>query len=155
MTLLVISDSHGRDDYLERIVESHLNSDMFIFLGDGIRDAERVFGKYSHVPSFTVAGNCDWFANNSIPLSTLDLDGVKVTVCHGHNFGVKSGLGSYAQYARSKEASLALFGHTHTECEINYDGVIMFNPGAVCEGSYGIVHIEKGAVLCSHGRLDI
>ena len=155
MTILVMSDSHGRDDYLERIVETHLNSDLFVFLRDGIRDAEQVFDKYRTVSSKIVCGNCDWFQNDYSPLSVFTCAGVTVTACHGHRFGVKSGLGVYAEYAKSSGASLALFGHTHTECEINYDGVMMFNPGAVCEGSYGIVHIEKGAVLCSHGRLEI
>lgn len=152
MKILVMSDSHGRDDKMEKIISLHPRCDLYVFLGDGIRDAERVFEKLS-LPSFIAAGNCDWSSHGHVAEATLDLDGVKAVCCHGHTFGVKSGLGAYAEHAKQKGASLALFGHTHKQLEINLDGVVMFNPGAVCDGCFGLIYIEKGAVLCSHGNL--
>ncbi len=153
MKILVMSDSHGRDDKMEKIISLHTDADLMIFLGDGLREAERVFEDHRAIQSFTVCGNCDWSFRDHVPMATLDLDGVRITCCHGHTYGVKSGIGAYAEYARTVNSAVALFGHTHEQFERNVDGVILFNPGAVCDGCFGIIHIEKGAVLCSHGNI--
>lgn len=153
MKILVMSDSHGAYTKLEKITERHCDADLFVFLGDGIRDAERVFAKYPDKPHYIAPGNCDFFQGGYLPVSTLDLDGTRIVCCHGHTFGVKSGISSYLEYAKEKEASAALFGHTHRQFEMNCDGVLMFCPGAVCDGAYGLVYTERGAVLCSHGNL--
>ncbi len=153
MKLLVMSDSHGRDDKMEKIIALHPDADLIVFLGDGLREAERVLEDHRGISSFTVAGNCDWSFHDHVPLATLDLDGKKIVCCHGHSFGVKSGVGTLWEYAASKGASLALFGHTHEQYEENRDGIVLFNPGAVCDGCFGVIYLEKGAVLCSHGNI--
>ena len=43
MKLLVFSDSHGAAGRLFKAAEAHPDADMFIFLGDGLRDAEALF----------------------------------------------------------------------------------------------------------------
>lgn len=138
---------------MEKIVSQHKNSDLFVFLGDGLRDAERVFANYPDTPHYIVPGNCDFLKDGYLPVSTLDLEGTKIVCCHGHTFGVKSGISAYRDYAEKKGAAAALFGHTHRQFEMNCDGVIMFCPGAVRDGSFGLVYIEKGGILCSHGNL--
>ena len=153
MKLLVMSDSHGRDDKLEKIIDTHSDADMLVFLGDGLRDAEEVFEKHCKIPCVMVKGNCDWSFDNRAPAEIITKGGIKIVCCHGHTFGVKSGRGALAEYAASIGASLALYGHTHTASEEHYDGVTVFNPGAVCEGSFGIVYIENGGILCSNGNI--
>lgn len=153
MKILVTSDSHGRYDNLKKIVSMHRSADLFIFLGDGIRDAERAFAEYPNIPCYIAPGNCDFLQGGCLPVSTIDFNGIKITCCHGHTFGVKSGISAYSEYAKEKGAALALFGHTHRQFEMNCDGIVMFCPGAVCDGAYGLIYIERGAILCSHGNL--
>ena len=42
MKLLVVSDVHGDLDALERAVDAEADTDAVIFLGDGLREAEKL-----------------------------------------------------------------------------------------------------------------
>lgn len=44
MKILVLSDSHGRDQYLAAIVYNHLDCDIIIHLGDGEHDFDLIRG---------------------------------------------------------------------------------------------------------------
>ena len=35
MKIIVVSDSHGREENLKRVIEMHRNADVFLHLGDG------------------------------------------------------------------------------------------------------------------------
>ena len=156
MKILVFSDSHGAAGRLLRAAEAHPDADMFIFLGDGLRDAEMLFEKYSEIPAVAVNGNCDMFSavgGNYLDEQTLDLSDIRIFCCHGHKYGVKSTLMRLWMRAREKEVSLALFGHTHEPFETVNEGVRLFNPGSVMQGSYGVIYVERGAVSASHGRI--
>lgn len=153
MKIIAMSDSHGRDDRIEKIIKQHPMADLYIFLGDGLSGAERVFQKHPELPFTALPGNCDLVCEKQPPSVTLNFEDGILTACHGHTFGVKYGLSSYKEYARERGAALALFGHTHVPLEVNEGGTVLFNPGAVCLGSYGIVYLERGKVLCSHGEI--
>ena len=45
------------------------------------------------------------------------------------------------------QADICLFGHTHIPYFEIVDGLYVMNPGAVCSNSYGIIDIEKGAIM--------
>lgn len=155
MKLVVFSDSHGSRSRLAAAKEMHPDADMFVFLGDGIRDAERVF---DGCPFFAaVCGNCDssfLFCVLDVPEERmLDIDGCRILCMHGHKHGVKFSLEPLKQYAKGKNADLVLYGHTHIPLETRDGGTVLFNPGSVGQGSYGIVYIEKGEILCSHGEI--
>lgn len=154
MKLVVFSDSHGRAAKLESAASMHPDADLFVFLGDGIRDAERVFERFDGIPSTIIKGNCDsFFGGDHLSECTLDLECARIMCTHGHLYGVKSGLDALCSAAKQKNAVLALYGHTHVPLETRSDGVVLFNPGSVAEGSYGIVYIEKNGILCSHGKV--
>ena len=158
MKLLVLSDSHGRVGMLEKAYETHPDADMIVFLGDGLRDVSRAFTGCEKTV-VCVRGNCDGitfdssFAAHALEETILDLEGVRVLCCHGHRYGVKSGLSTIAEYADSKDIQLVLYGHTHTPAQTRCGGVVLFNPGRASTGSYGIVYLKDGAVLCSHGEV--
>lgn len=157
MKILVFSDSHGRSSRLEEAAALHPDADMMIFLGDGLRDVESLFEKIYSIPCVAVKGNCDnlstGLAGTYLDEQTLDVGGVRIFCCHGHKYNVKSSYMQLWYRAKEKEADLALFGHTHTPLEAEADGVRLFNPGSVAQGSYGIVYIENGNVLVSHGKI--
>ena len=56
MNILIISDSHGRGEYVEEAIR-RVRPDAILFAGDGLRD-------FSHMklpcPLYAVKGNCDW-----------------------------------------------------------------------------------------------
>ncbi len=157
MKILVFSDSHGAASRLEGAARMHKDADMMIFLGDGLRDAEYLFEKTHGIPCVAVKGNCDSFSaafsGSYLDEQTLDVDGVRIFCCHGHKYNVKLSQMPLWYRAKEKEADLALFGHTHVPFEREVEGVRLFNPGSVAERSYGIIYIEKGRVLASHGKI--
>ena len=157
MKILVFSDSHGATHKLLSAAGAHPDADMFVFLGDGLRDAEALFEKYPRVPHVAVRGNCDLFSPDGgevfLDEQTVDLGEIRFFCCHGHKYGAKSTLMRLWLRGCEKEAALVLFGHTHEPLETVHEGVRLFNPGSVMQGSYGVVYVEGGAVTASHGRI--
>lgn len=167
MTLLIVSDTHGRVDKLARLFEMHKNADALIFLGDGIADISRAGAQDYRFTVFSVKGNCDAFSLllNSRKLEdeiTFNFDGVKFFALHGHTRQVKSTLTNAIYAADERGADVLLFGHTHVPTLTYISGeeynlsrsMYVFNPGSLASDSYGLCEIRKGQVLLSHGRLS-
>ena len=145
--LLVLSDSHGGRDAIERILKAESkNIDALIFLGDGLRDLELALTKYPRLRAYSVAGNCDYGALE--PTDGLAaFDGVVIFYTHGHMYGVKYDLDTLADAAAARGAEVALFGHTHRRELVRGVGTAatVFNPGSLRDGgSYGVITIENG-----------
>ena len=157
--ILVFSDSHSNSKYIEKALEIHGGvCDLVVFLGDGVRDADYVKGKYPSIPFFIVRGNCDFFGQEYPIYSVLDLDGIRVLVTHGHTFGVKGGYERIANVAKELEADAAFFGHTHMPMDDIYDidgkRIRLFNPGSIAYGgTYGVVNTSRGVLVTSHGKI--
>lgn len=142
---------------MKKAAALHPDAKMIIFLGDGLRDADVLFDEYRHIPHVGVKGNCDFsstFGGESyLEEQTVDVEGVRIFCCHGHKYGVKSSELRLWMRAKEKEVDVALFGHTHTPFERCFEGVRLFNPGSIGAGSFGVLHIENGAVVASHGKI--
>ncbi len=147
MKIIVMSDTHSRwRDAVDIIHACKVGCDLVIHLGDTIRDLENIKSAVPDVNIVGVLGNNDFFAPSYPKELTLDLDGVRTFICHGHEYGVKFSTQSLKYKALEKECTLALFGHTHM-CEKSLeDGVLLFNPGAVKDGKFGVIHIKDGAL---------
>ena len=171
--IIVISDSHGKSDRIEQVLEMHKNADAFFFLGDGLRD---VFGKERlHRGGLfaAVRGNCDVFSaacGENYPEEYLIRVGeYNILMMHGHTKGVKHGLDRAVSYASLRGADILLYGHTHIPMEKYLpegtetgEGVLekpmwVFNPGSLGayggDASYGLIEIRGKNVLMSHGRI--
>lgn len=172
MILAVISDSHGRcgriSDFLARqeLLPVSERPTMLLHLGDGALDCERVTFP-DGVCSLAVRGNCDGVFAADYPTERVaSLAGFRIVMMHGHTFGVKSGLVSAMAYALQEEADLLLYGHTHEPFAKTFEAgttlfgmpipkpLCVFNPGALCEGSFGIVRLSNEGILMSHGHLS-
>ncbi|MGN0446028.1 MAG: metallophosphoesterase family protein [Acutalibacteraceae bacterium] len=154
MKILVLSDSHGRDDYLAAIVYDNLDCDTIVHLGDGEHD----FDLISDLPEmkqktiYQVRGNCDF--SSDLPITRFEnIGGYAFYLTHGYVQHVKYGVEYLMLDAQKNHRNVALFGHTHKPYENYYDGVYLFNPGAVCNGRYGKIEIKDGSILFSHGTL--
>ncbi|MBR4933615.1 MAG: YfcE family phosphodiesterase, partial [Clostridia bacterium] len=116
-----------------------------------------LFDEYKNIPHVAVKGNCDFAScyggETYLDEQTVDLGEIRVFACHGHKYGVKSSELNLWMRAREKGVDLALFGHTHEPFERVFEGVRLFNPGSIGQGSYGVIYVEKKGIVASHGRV--
>ena len=150
MKILVLSDSHGRVDAMKEAVRLE-QPDLIMHLGDLVRDADALDRRFPEIPLIRVPGNCDGTSRLAGVL-VYQTCGVKLFLCHGHQYGVKAGYYRATLAAREAGAQVLLFGHTHVQyCEL-YDGLWILNPGACGQGnllSYGLIEAEEGQCVCS------
>ena len=164
MTLLIVSDTHGRSDRLARLFDMHKNVDAVIFLGDGLSDLDRVKTENYNFTVFAVRGNCDALGGSLLTICakeelTFNFEGINFFALHGHTRQVKGTLNNVIYAADEKGADVILFGHTHEPLltyisaeEYNLSRPIyLFNPGSLASYSYGLCEIRKGQLLLSHG----
>lgn len=167
MELLIFSDSHGCVENMSAALDLQIKQpDAVLFLGDGARDLDRLF--LCDIPLWAVRGNCDWassdFADRTERL--LYFEGHTILICHGHEWGVKGGMGALIAHAAEVGADVVLFGHTHTPTLQTVAAgeqigkttlsrpMYLFNPGSIgYEGSFGVLTLKGENVLLSHGKL--
>lgn len=154
--LLVISDSHGREDLVRRVCELHSDADILLHAGDGASDlsAARADG----MKVYSVKGNCDLMELGLSREKMIMCEGEGILLCHGDAYGVKTSLVPLQRAALSRQASIAVFGHTHEPLEKHIplesgELLHLFNPGSLRLYSYGLIQIKDGSILFSHGRL--
>ena len=153
MRLVVTSDTHRRARDFMNIIERHLpNADLFINLGDSQSEIEDIELFYPQIKLVAVAGNCDF--GSTLPFyRTITFADKTVFLTHGHPFYVKHGYEMLQQKASEEHADICLFGHTHTPYIETVDGIFYMNPGAVCDGYYGVIDIENGKIFGYHNRI--
>ncbi len=149
MKILVLSDSHRYMQNMVQAIEEE-KPDHVIHLGDHIRDAEELSMDYPMLPVLKVRGNCDYDVMAQEEVLT-EFRGFRFLICHGHRYGVKSGLLRYTLAAKEKLADVALFGHTHQRYCEEYEGTWLLNPGSCGYGSrasYGLIEISQNQITC-------
>jgi len=104
-----------------------------------------------------VPGNCDPGCTEPRTKVT-EIAGRKVLLTHGDGYGVKNGLANLIKKARSEEAEIVLFGHTHQAMVRQTDGLLLINPGtlehrASCR-SYAILEIADAVLSATITYLD-
>lgn len=165
MKLLVLSDSHGRTDHLHAVLTMHADAAGLIFLGDGIRDLPAEAG----MRVWPVRGNCDVFTlfdGDPAPDERLEvIGGIRIAALHGHTRAAKAGYGRLMALGVERDADVVCFGHTHEpheQCipagEVFFGRPLerplyLFNPGALNAGWFGLITIQRGQILLSHGQL--
>ena len=174
MTLLVVSDVHGRGSRLGDMLAVQISRpEMILFLGDGYSDVSRA--ETDGIPVVSVRGNCDMWSlvgMDDVPDERmLDLDGRKILMMHGHSRGVGYDTDRAVAYAASRGADILLFGHSHVKYYHRYaagdsvGGVTLekelhaFNPGSLGqprdggEPSFGVIEMRREGMLFSWGKV--
>ena len=178
MNALIISDSHGYPDRIERAIKAQkkiLKRGEILtlfFLGDGLRDIYSSLENEDTV-IYSVKGNCDFGflcdpQGEEIPPSRLvNFGSLRIFMTHGHLFDVKSTLCRAEAEAIKQGADILLFGHTHNRTELYIpQGTLpcqdkrlaVFNPGSLGlpnfgAPSFGTLTIKDGGFVLSHGDL--
>ena len=129
MRILVISDSHGRNDDVAGVIEQVGPIDMLIHCGD-VERGDDYIRSLVDCPVHMVSGNNDY--NLDLPAQDIfNIGDYKVLVVHGHTFYVYRGVERLKQYALQNGIDIVMFGHTHKPyIEIDED-VTILNPGSV------------------------
>ena len=156
MKILVFSDSHGNDLYMQKAIKMHPDAEVLIYLGDGVPDF--LFLPNGNSAKLYVRGNCDWQPSYSnIPtVDSITLEGKKIVFLHGHTHGAKGGMSILKSLATDMSADVLLFGHTHQRLEHYDDGIYYMNPGTIggvsAPPTYGIITLHQNGILLSHGK---
>ncbi|MCI6857837.1 MAG: metallophosphoesterase [Eubacterium sp.] len=129
MRILVISDSHGRNDDVEGVIEQVGKIDMLIHCGD-VERGDDYIRSLVDCPVHLVAGNNDY--NLDLPSQDIfHIGDYKVWVVHGHMYHVYRGVERLRKKALEDGIDIVMFGHTHKPyIEIGEDLTIL-NPGSL------------------------
>lgn len=145
MKILVLSDSHGAVENMERAVAA-TSPEAIFHLGDCWRDAELLQERHPEIPFYHVPGNCDYRSEAPDQLR-LDLENCRLLLCHGHQYQVKFSLITAAMAAEEQELDVFLFGHTHSPLVDRRGRTLFVNPGT-CNGwrpTYAILTLSDGS----------
>ena len=148
MKILVVSDSHDNTKMLDKIIGSQTKAEVVLFLGDGISDLDYVKLKYPQKMFISVRGNNDWLCD--CPINEVrEIEGKRIFLTHGHRYNVRYGIDTIAQIGNINSADIVLYGHTHEQKYVFYQGMHIMCPGAVMNypGEYGVIDIQNGQVL--------
>lgn len=150
--IIVISDTHRNISNAIDIINAE-NPAYVLHLGDLSEDAELLEEIYPKIIFSSVSGNCDWPRASKSPCEKMfSLSGVNILMCHGHSYGVKSGVEEYLSSARARGAAIALFGHTHRPLCDHRGDVLLLNPGSV--DTYGWIEIADGTFKAGIKRFE-
>ena len=153
MKILVVSDTHGYTENLDRVLEREKNIEMLIHCGDVEGDERYIRERTGAYPCCIVKGNNDYFSDLPKGL-VFDIYTYKVMVTHGHNYGVSMSTNGLREEARIRGAQIVLFGHTHRPFIEECSGITLMNPGSLTyprqsgrKPSYLILNIRKDGKL--------
>ena len=129
MKILVVSDTHGRDENLEAVVYREAPFDMLVHCGD-VEGREIFIEALAEVSCCIVSGNNDFFSD--LPREEeIEIAGKKFLVTHGHYYGVSMDEAGVVEEAHSRHCDGVMFGHTHRPILEMIDGILAINPGSL------------------------
>ncbi len=129
MKILIISDTHRRNENYLKILETVSPLDFLIHCGDS-EGSEYLISEAAGCPVEMVLGNNDFFSK--LPAeSEFVIGNYKIFLVHGHNYYVSMNNEILKREARDRGADIVIYGHTHKPV-VEYDnGIIAVNPGSL------------------------
>lgn len=148
MKILIVSDTHGRDNNLREIIKKVSPIDMLIHLGDYCGSAKDIENMVE-CPVHLIAGNNDW--SSEYPREKMITIGKhRIFMTHGHKYRVGYGLDNLVYKGMEENADIVMFGHTHVPLIKYEDGITIVNPGSATspreypyKPSYVIMEIDR------------
>lgn len=148
MRVLIVSDTHRRNDNFFSVLDRVGSVDMVVHCGDA-EGSEYAISEAAGCPVQIVLGNNDFFSD--LPReSEFQIGGYKVWLVHGHNYFVSMGNEALKQEAVYKGVDIVMYGHTHKPVIDLEDSVIAINPGSLTyprqenkRPSYIIMEIDR------------
>ena len=129
MRVLLVSDSHGRNQNMEKVIRKASPVDLLIHLGD-LEGSEGYLEAIAPCPVEMVAGNNDFFSR--LPREkVITIGRHQIFMTHGHNYYVNYGYGELRAAAKSRGCDYAFFGHIHRPVLDDTEEVTVVNPGSI------------------------
>lgn len=144
-SFIIVSDSHRNRAALDNLDGVFAECDYIVHLGDLSTDGGYTRNKYPD-KTIVINGNCD-LDKMGDDEKVVEVEGVKIFMCHGHTYGVKQALFHLAEEAKAAGCSIALYGHTHCAKVDEIDGVKLINPGNLSRyssNSYCYLAVHNG-----------
>lgn len=129
MKILIVSDTHGRHENFDKVLERVGKIDMLIHMGD-VENGEDYIEAVADCPVHMVSGNNDFFSY--LPKEEEFMIGkYKVFITHGHYYYVSMDTRMLKQECRERNADIVMYGHTHRPDIDERDDVTVINPGSL------------------------
>ena len=129
MKILIVSDTHRKNENDLKVIEREKPVDMVIHCGDA-EGSEYLIQEAAGCPVQIVLGNNDFFSDLDRE-KEFTIGSYKVWLTHGHNYYVSMGNETIKEEARSRGINIVVYGHTHRPVIDIEEDVIAINPGSL------------------------
>lgn len=129
MKILIVSDTHRKNDLYVQLCEELAPLDMVIHCGD-IEGSEYIINEAARCPVKMVAGNNDFFADTKRD-EEFYIGDYKIWLTHGHHFYVSMDNEILKDEAISRGINIVMYGHTHKPVIDIGPDIIALNPGSL------------------------
>jgi uncharacterized protein len=124
MQIVLISDTHGRNEVFSQLRERHPNANAYLHAGDSETDPINLDGFAS------VQGNNDFYSAHPDQL-VVDLQGIRILMVHSHQYHASNRIPGLVARAKKHGATLVFYGHTHVFQVDTVDNITLVNPGSL------------------------
>lgn len=131
MKILIVSDSHGRNTYLDMVLDKVSPVDLLVHLGD-LEGSEDYLTMIAPCPVEMVSGNNDYFTQIERE-KVITIGKYKVFLTHGHRYRVNYDIETIKEEGRQRGVDIVMFGHTHKPLIDLSSGVMAINPGSISQ----------------------
>ncbi len=156
MKIAILGDSHNHLGILDRMQEEDRfqGVELILHTGDMCNDGSYL-EEITGIKVIGVKGNADPVYSPCETEVVLELEGYKIYLTHGHQYGVEDN--NDRLFYRGKEigADIVVFGHSHIPLTIEEENMLLLNPGSIgfprglSNKSYGII------TLGDHIKVDL
>ena len=151
MKIAVVSDTHGFINKTLKALRKIKNLDLIIHLGDYVKDAREI-ERQLNLEVIYIRGNCDYSEMKVELEKVLKIENKNIFITHGHNYDVKNGVSKIFYRAKEINSDIVLFGHSHMSMILEYEDVLILNPGSPeqprngNQGSIGLIEISENDI---------
>ena len=149
MKIVLMSDSHGRSQNIDKVLQLHPDADYYLHCGDIECD------EYTYPNLIVVRGNNDYFGDFP-EKRILVIGNHRILMMHSHTVYSFQRTLKMAEMAKAKGCDMVFFGHTHIAFDQVVDGVRLINPGSLFysrdgkEISYCVITIQDDIQVDFH-----
>lgn len=150
MKILIVSDTHRKDENLHKLIDEAAPVDMLIHLGDSEGSEFKIadwLGEKCDLQM--VLGNNDFFSKLDRE-KELQIGKYRVLLTHGNYYNVSLGVERLEQEAKERGIDIVMYGHTHRPFYKVHNGILILNPGSLSyprqegrEPSYMIIEVDE------------
>lgn len=155
--IFIFSDSHIPHKLNSQILQKiNFNKYDYIICAGDIVDDNTYFELINQEAGFFgVHGNMDdYFIKKKLPQKRIiDIEAIKIGLIHGHQTGMANPE-KLIKYFEDK-IDIMVFGHSHQKYDKKINEVRVLNPGALCDGLFVEMNVEKSKYDINFEKLDI